>query len=172
MAAGLSGFSIGCFRSGLGWRGGLGQAVTVGGRAIAVTAVCRLVRAICQGQRSGRWTVRRREPDNGKMKIYPISGNQNAEQVIVMMDRLQREIPMPKIAFVLDNAGFHHAGDLTKIFESGEALDRITPIYLPPYAPDHNPTEHVWNAAKGHISNVQRSFPEGTFSEFMSYGQN
>ena len=32
----------------------------MGGRAIAVTAACRLVRAICQGQRSGRWTVRRR----------------------------------------------------------------------------------------------------------------
>lgn len=104
-----------------------------------------------------------------KMKIYPISGNQNAEQVILMMDRLQRDTPTPKIAVVLDNAGFHHAGDLTKLFEPGEALDRITPIYLPPYAPDHNPTEHVWNAAKGHIANLQRSTPEETFSEFMSY---
>ena len=45
----------------------------------------------------------------------------------------------------------------------------MTPIYLPPYAPDHNPTEHVWNAAKGHIANFQRDSPEETFSEFMSY---
>ncbi len=52
--AGLSGISTGGFRSGLGWRGGQGQAVTVGGRAIAVTAVWRLVAAVCQGQRSGR----------------------------------------------------------------------------------------------------------------------
>ena len=29
-----------------------------------------------------------------KMKIYPIEGNQNAEQITLMMDRLQRERPM------------------------------------------------------------------------------
>jgi transposase len=104
-----------------------------------------------------------------KMKIYPITGNQNAEQSILMLSRLQRETPGKKIATVLDNASFHHAKDLTKLFSPGEALERITPIFLPPYAPDHNPTEHVWNAAKGHISNLQRDTPEETFSAFMSY---
>ena len=43
------------------------------------------------------------------------------------------------------------------------------PIYLPPYAPDHNPTEHVWNAAKGHIANLQRDTPEETFTAFTHY---
>ena len=104
-----------------------------------------------------------------KMKIYPISGNQNTEQIILMMNRLQRETSASKIAVVLDNAGFHHARGLTDLFEPGEALDRITPVYLPPYAPDHNPTEHVWNAAKGHIANLQRCTPEETFSAFMRY---
>jgi transposase len=104
-----------------------------------------------------------------KMKIYPIVGQQNAEQSILMLSRLQRETPGKKIAAVLDNASFHHAKDLTKLFSPGEILERITPIYLPPYAPDHNPTEHVWNAAKGHISNLQRDTPEETFSAFMSY---
>jgi len=104
-----------------------------------------------------------------KMKIYPIVGQQNAEQSILMLSRLQRETPGRKIAAVLDNASFHHAKDLTKLFSPGEALEQITPIFLPPYAPDHNPTEHVWNAAKGHISNLQRDTPEETFSAFMSY---
>ena len=104
-----------------------------------------------------------------KMKIYPIMGQQNAQQSIMMLARLQRETPGKKIAAVLDNASFHHAKDLTKLFSPGEALERITPIYLPPYAPDHNPTEHVWNAGKGHISNLQRDAPEETFSAFMSY---
>jgi len=103
------------------------------------------------------------------MKIYPIMGQQNAEQSILMLSRLQRETPGKKIAAVLDNASFHHAKDLTKLFSPGEILERITPIFLPPYAPDHNPTEHVWNAAKGHISNLQRDTPEETFSAFISY---
>ena len=45
-----------------------------------------------------------------KMKIYPIEGNQNAEQITLMMDRLARETDEgKKIAVVLDNARFHHA---------------------------------------------------------------
>ena len=45
-----------------------------------------------------------------KMRIYPIEGNQNTEQTILMMDRLQRETDEgKKIAVVLDNARFHHA---------------------------------------------------------------
>lgn len=103
------------------------------------------------------------------MKIYPIDGMQDGEQIILMMSRLQRETEAEKIAVVLDNASFHHAKALTKLFEPGQILDRITPIYLPPYAPDHNPTEHVWNAAKGHIANLQRDIPEETFSAFMHY---
>jgi len=104
-----------------------------------------------------------------RMKIYPIVGQQNAEQSITMLARLQRETPDKKIAVVLDNASFHHAGELTKLFAPGQELERIMPIFLPPYAPDHNPTEHVWNAAKGHISNLQRDTPEETFSAFMAY---
>jgi transposase len=104
-----------------------------------------------------------------KMKIYPIAGQQNAEQIVFMLARLQRETPGKKVAAVLDNASFHHANDLTKLFSPGQELERITPIFLPPYAPDHNPTEHVWNAAKTHIANLQRDTPEETFSAFMNY---
>jgi transposase len=108
-----------------------------------------------------------------KMKIYPIMGQQNTEQVTFMLARLQRETSAgKKIAVVLDNASFHHAKDLSALFAPGQALESITPIYLPPYAPDHNPTEHVWNAAKGHIANFQRDSPDETFSEFISYIRN
>ena len=106
---------------------------------------------------------------NKKMKIYPLEGNQNAEQIIFAMERLQRETSNDKIAVVLDNARFHHAKALTSLFEPGQVLDHITPIFLPPYAPEHNPTEHVWNAAKGHIANLQRETPQETFSAFSSY---
>jgi transposase len=104
-----------------------------------------------------------------KLNIYPIVGMQDAEQIILSLSRLQRETATEKIAVVLDNASFHHAKALTELFRPGEALDRITPIYLPPYAPDHNPTEHAWNSAKGHIANLQRDTPEETFNAFMQY---
>ena len=45
------------------------------------------------------------------------------------MSRLARETDNTKIAVVLDNARFHHAKALTSLYEPGEALDRITPIY-------------------------------------------
>ena len=104
-----------------------------------------------------------------KMKIYPIEGNQNAEQIILAMARLVRETENEKIAVVLDNAGFHHAKAVTELYEPGQELERIKPIYLPPCAPDHNPTEHVWNTAKAHIANIQHDTPEQTWTAFTSY---
>ena len=100
-----------------------------------------------------------------KMRIYPIEGNQNAEQITLMMDRLARETDEgKKIAVVLDNARFHHAKALNDLYAPGQALERIMPIYMPPYAPDHNPTEHVWNAAKNNIANLRALAPENTFA--------
>ena len=106
---------------------------------------------------------------NKKVKLYPIEGNQNTEQTILALERLQRETEAGKIAVVLDNARFHHAKALTGLYEPGQLLERITPVFLPPYAPDHNPAEHVWNAAKNNIANIQRETPEETFGAFASY---
>lgn len=104
-----------------------------------------------------------------RVKIYPIDGKQNTDNVILARTRLQRETITDKIGVVLDHAGFHHAKKLADLYKTGEALDRITPIYLPLYAPDHNPTEHVWNAAEGEIANLQRDTPEQTFNAFIHY---
>ena len=87
-----------------------------------------------------------------------------------MMGRLARETDEgKKIAVFLDNARFHHAKALNDLYAPGQALERITPIYMPPYAPDHNPTEHVWNAAKNNIANLQRDTPENTFAAFTAH---
>ena len=54
-----------------------------------------------------------------------------------MMGRLARETDEgKKIAVVLDNARFHHAKALTDLYAPGRALERITPIYMPPQRPD------------------------------------
>ena len=104
---------------------------------------------------------------NKKVKLYPIEGNQNTEQTILALERLQRETEAGKIAVVLDDARSHHAKALTGLHEPGQLLD--TPIYLPPYAPDHNPAEHVWNAAKNNTATIQHETPEETLGAFASY---
>ena len=88
-----------------------------------------------------------------------------------MMDRLQRETDEgKKIAVVLDNARFHHAKALNDLYAPGRALERITPIYMPPPTPQTlGPTEHVWNAAKNNIANPRALAPENTFAAFTAY---
>ena len=108
-------------------------------------------------------------PTSKKVKPYPTEGNQNTEQTILALERLQRETETEKIAVVLDNARFHHAKALTALHEPGRLLERITPIHLPPYAPDHNPVEHVRNAAKSNIATIQRETPEETLGASASY---
>ena len=104
-----------------------------------------------------------------KVKLYPIEVSRDTWQTILALERLQRETEAGKIAVVLDDARFHHAKALTGLHEPGWLLERITPVFLPPYAPDHNPVEHVWNAAKNNIVNIQRETPEETFGAFASY---
>ena len=104
-----------------------------------------------------------------KIKLYPIEGNQNTEQTILALERLQRETETEKIAVVLDNARSHHAKALTGLYEPGRLLERITPIHLPPYVPDHNPVEHVRNTARNNIANIQHETPEETLGTFASH---
>ena len=80
-----------------------------------------------------------------KMRIYPIEGNQNAEQITLMMGRLARETDEgKKIAVVLDNARLHHAKALTDLYAPGQEPGRITPIYMPALRPRYRvpPSTH------------------------------
>ncbi|CAM2938875.1 hypothetical protein PRAC110570_07450 [Propionibacterium acidifaciens] len=113
--------------------------------------------------------LRRPPPTSRTVTPYPIEQNQNTEQTILALERLQRETEAGEIAVVLDNARSHHARALTGLHEPGRLLERITPVYLPPYAPDHNPVEHVRNAAKNNIATIQHETPEETFGAFASY---
>ena len=104
-----------------------------------------------------------------KVKLYPIEGNQNTWQTILALERLQRETETEKIAVVLDNARFHHAKMLAGLHEPGQLLERITPIHPPPYAPDHNPVEHVRNTAKNNTATIQHETPEETLGASASH---
>ncbi|MEJ2859503.1 IS630 family transposase [Saccharothrix sp. CCNWLW140] len=108
----------------------------------------------------------------GKMTTYRIDGNQDTAQTVLALDCLQRAYPGRKIAIVWDNAGWHKSDELMKWFGRGQQFEGITLIRLPSYAPDHNPTEHVWNLAKRAIANIQRETAVETFSSFESFVKN
>ncbi|WP_157734746.1 transposase [Actinopolyspora erythraea] len=107
--------------------------------------------------------------DSGNVHLERIEDKQNAEQMTHVLARFQPAHPNSKIAIVWDNATWHHAKELRKLFEPGQIFDTITLIQLPPYAPDHNPIEHVWNHSKTAIANIQHKTRSHTFSAFENY---
>ena len=101
-------------------------------------------------------------PTSKTVTPYPTEQNRNTWQTTLAPDLLQRETEAGKIAVVPDNARSHHARALTGLHGPGRLLERITPIHPPPYAPDHNPAEHVRNTARNNTATIQRETPEET----------
>lgn len=62
------------------------------------------------------------------------------------LDTMAQEVPKPegenRVCLVLDNASWHKTKRLN--------WHHIEPIYLPPYSPDLNPIERLWQYLKGH----------------------
>ena len=58
---------------------------------------------------------------------------------------------------------------MTGLHQPGQLLERITPVFLPPYAPDHNPAEHVRNTARNNTANIQHETPEETLGAIASH---
>lgn len=79
------------------------------------------------------------------------------------------EYPDKKICIVWDSASFHKGQEIKKALKKGCLLDRVHLIPMPPYAPDNNPIEHVWNDAKGAIANIQRDTILETKAAFMNH---
>lgn len=81
---------------------------------------------------------------------------QNQQEVLKALEIFLMEYPDKKICIVWDNASFHKGQEIKKALKKGCLLDRVHLVPMPPYAPDNNPIEHVWNDAKGAIANIQR----------------
>ena len=81
---------------------------------------------------------------------------QNQQEILKVMPAFLKEYPDKKICIIWDNAGFHKGKEIRKALQHGGLLERVHLIPMPPYAPDHNPIEHVWNTAKGAVANLQQ----------------
>jgi transposase len=94
---------------------------------------------------------------------------QNQDEVLKALRSFLDDYPNKKICIVWDNAAFHRGKKIKAALKEGELLDRVHLVSLPPYAPDKNPIEKVWNTAKGEIANIQRDTFSETKSHFVDY---
>lgn len=97
---------------------------------------------------------------------------QNQEEILKALKQFLTKYPKKRICILWDNAAFHKGKEIRKALRKGEILERVHLINLPPYAPDHNPIEHVWNTAKKSMANIQHDDFETmkeTFTRFVSH---
>lgn len=100
--------------------------------------------------------------------LYEMSW-QNSDEVLKAMDLFLKEYPDKRIAVVWDNAPFHKSRQIREALKRGGIMERVHLIALPPYAPDENPIEHVWNTAKQKVANIQQLTFGQTKQAFSDY---
>jgi transposase len=85
--------------------------------------------------------------DTGQMFFKLPEGTINSTTFIYFLDALSSEYPRRKIFVIADQASPHIAGQVAEYLETNK---RLRLFYLPPYSPDFNPDEEVWNHLKNH----------------------
>ena len=86
---------------------------------------------------------------------------QNTETIISALEQLTELYPNKKLMIIWDNAGWHRSKELRSHLGKGKKFSHIKLVWLPPYAPDHNPQEHIWKFAKGETKNqITNTFEE------------
>jgi len=98
------------------------------------------------GQRFGMNLISAISP-RGDFRFMTVEGRMNAEKFIEFLKRLIHNAPHP-VFLVVDRHPSHRAKKVLAFVRSTEGRLRL--FFLPPYAPDLNPDEHVWNHLKNH----------------------
>lgn len=84
----------------------------------------------------------------GKMRFMTVKGKVNGGVFCEFLKRLMHNAEK-KIFLILDGHPVHRSTKVKKFVEATEGKLRI--YYLPPYSPELNPDEQVWNNVKGKI---------------------
>ena len=86
---------------------------------------------------------------------------QNTDNIIEALRELTKRYPNQKLCLIWDNARWHRSKQLRELLGKDKEFEHFYFIWLPPYAPDYNPQEHVWKVAKTETKNtVTRTFEE------------
>lgn len=87
---------------------------------------------------------------------------QKQETIIESLKKIKQKYPNKKICLIWDNAQWHKGKLIKKELGKGNILEKFHLINFPPYAPDKNPQEHIWERGKHHIANAD---PELSFDK-------
>ena len=82
-------------------------------------------------------------PEDGTC-VYLVMPSSNTASFQIFLDVLARRFRRQDILLVLDGAPNHRSGDLV-------VPDNITLLYLPPYSPELNPKENLWDEIREKI---------------------
>lgn len=106
-----------------------------------------------------------------KCHVSPIVWGRTLE-IIRATTEFLKLYPNKKICIIWDNATHHKGILMRQALQKGGPLERVHLIALPPYAPDQNPIEHVWDSTKNKLSNSQDKDFEETKRKFMTLTNN
>lgn len=98
------------------------------------------------GQRFGLNLVSAVSP-RGDFRFMTVEGRMNADKFIVFLRRLLHGAKRP-VFLVVDRHPSHRARKVLEFVASTNG--RLELFFLPPYSPQLNPDEHVWNHLKNH----------------------
>jgi transposase len=104
----------------------------------------------------------------GQCELFPLAWQKTSE-ILTALEQFLAGHPHKRIAIVWDNAAFHKSKALRAELAHGGILGRVHLIAMPPYAPDHNPIEHVWGETKTAIANIQRTNFDQTTQTFENH---
>lgn len=83
----------------------------------------------------------------GAMRFMTVKGRVNADRFIEFLERLIKNVPSP-IYLIVDGHPVHRSTRVRAFVESTKG--RLKLFLLPPYSPELNPDEQVWNHVKHH----------------------
>jgi transposase len=92
----------------------------------------------------------------GRLRFMVLKGKVNAARSVVFLKRLMHNAPRP-VFLILDGHPVHKSRAVKAYAASTHGRLRL--FYLPPYSPELNPDEQVWNHVKHH--GVGRALLEG-----------
>ena len=86
----------------------------------------------------------------GDMYFDVIEELMNSEKFIEYLKKLRKDAGHP-IFVIADNARYHHSKKVQEFLNKKEQQGNIMMAFLPPYSPELNPDEQVWNYAKREV---------------------
>src|SRR3990167_10838217 len=93
------------------------------------------------------------DDDTTKHSLIPLDW-QDTKNITEALRELKRRYEGEKLCIIWDNARWHRSKDLRVLLGEGHEFENIHFVWLPPYAPDENPEEHVWKIGKDAVGNV------------------